>query len=794
VIAKVIVDISLDREFDYAVPPDLAASVCVGSRVGVPFGHRQTEGYVIALAEGSDVATLKPIAQVIGDHPFIDDTTVKLARWMANYYCARLEQCIRTLLPGAVRKKGDRFKKQRVARLIDITLANGITGKASVAAQLGYSSPLAPRARLDDESRLPVLDAPAPPPQESTHGTDIEYDPTTNNQHPTTTPRPTPTQRKILDALHANGGELPVEALLQITGTTEAPLKTLAKHGMIEIETRNVNRDPFARHTLIPSLPLDLMPEQATALESVREALSAESPRPILLHGVTGSGKTEVYLQGIAHALEQGKGAIVLVPEIALTPQTVERFRARFGDRIAVLHSNLSDGERHDEWHRIRSGEARVVIGARSAVFAPVRDLGLIIVDEEHEPSYKQSDAPRYNARDVAVMRAHLLKCVVLLGSATPALESWANAQSGKYRLCTLSERADYRQMPAIRIVDMRIETQRQGHAGIFSKELLDAIHSRLSTGEQTMLFLNRRGFSSSLVCPKCGFVSECHQCSVSHTYHRTGELLRCHMCGCTKPVPAKCPQCADPAFRYAGFGTQRVEAVMHKCFPHARIARLDADTTTRKTAYEDILGAFRDGKIDILVGTQMIAKGLHFPNVTLVGVVFADLSLHVPDFRAGERTFQLIAQVAGRAGRGDVSGDVYIQTYTPHHTAIQSARRLDYEGFCAEELEFRRELDYPPAAHLICLTLRGRHEGEVQLASAQYARALDKELSAGGARVSEAVPAPLAKIKNVYRYQIIIRSRSVARVTAAIKTVYKRIPLPATTALSIDVDALDLM
>jgi primosomal protein N' (replication factor Y) len=415
-------------------------------------------------------------------------------------------------------------------------------------------------------------------------------------------------------------------------------------------------------------------------------------------------------------------------------------------------------------------------------------------VDEEHEPSYKQSDAPRYNARDVAVMRAHLLKCVVVLGSATPALESWANAQSGKYRLCTLSERADYRQMPAIRIVDMRVETQRQGHAGIFSKELLDAIHSRLRTGEQTMLFLNRRGFSSSLVCPKCGFVSECHQCSVSHTYHRTGELLRCHMCGCTKPVPAKCPQCADPAFRYAGFGTQRVEDVMHKCFPHARIARLDADTTTRKTAYEDILGAFRDGKIDILVGTQMIAKGLHFPNVTLVGVVFADLSLHVPDFRAGERTFQLIAQVAGRAGRGDVSGDVYIQTYTPHHTAIQSARRLDYEGFCAEELEFRRELDYPPAAHLICLTFRGRHEGEVQLASAQYARALEKELSAAGSRVSEAVPAPLAKIKNVYRYQIIIRSRSVARVTAAIKTVYRRITLPATLALSIDVDALDLM
>jgi primosomal protein N' (replication factor Y) len=340
----------------------------------------------------------------------------------------------------------------------------------------------------------------------------------------------------------------------------------------------------------------------------------------------------------------------------------------------------------------------------------------------------------------------------------------------------------------------MRVETERAGHANVFSRELLEAIQNRLSTGEQTMLFLNRRGFSSSLVCPKCGYVSECHQCSIAHTYHKTGETLRCHLCGCAKAVPAKCPQCGDPAFRYAGFGTQRVETVMNKCFPKARIARLDADTTTRKSAYEDILGAFRDGKIDILVGTQMIAKGLHFPNVTLVGVVFADLSLHVPDFRAGERTFQLIAQVAGRAGRGDVSGDVYIQTYTPHHTAIQAARRLDYEGFCAEELEFRRELDYPPAAHLVCLTFRGRHEDEVKLAASQYARALDAALQGAGARVSEATPAPLAKIKNVYRYQIIIRNRLVSRVNAAVKHVYRQIPLPKTTALSIDVDALDLM
>ncbi len=751
VIAKVIVDISLDREFDYAVPPELAGRLCIGSRIAVPFGHRHTEGYVIALSEQSEVEGLKPVDRIIGDLPFIDNNTVSLARWMSSYYCARLEQCIRTVLPGAVRRKGDRFKKQRVARLV-------------AAAR---------------EDRHPTPDA---------------QDPETQKPEPRTNPRSTPAQKKLLEALQQNGGEMPIEALLQITGTTEAPVKTLVKRGLLTIETRNVHRDPHAGQALIPTAPLQLMPEQATALEAILAALDDPAPRPILLHGVTGSGKTEVYLQGISTAMEQDKGAIVLVPEIALTPQTVERFRARFGNRIAVLHSHLSDGERHDEWYRIRSGDARVVIGARSAVFAPVRNLGLIIVDEEHEPSYKQSEAPRYHARDVAVMRAHLLKCAVMLGSATPALESWANTQNGKYHLCTLSQRADYRRMPAIRVVDMRIETERSGKAGVFSKELLDAIHSRLNAGEQTMLFLNRRGYSASLVCPKCGYVSECHQCSVSHTYHRTGEALRCHLCGSNKPVPACCPQCADPAFRYAGIGTQRVESVLNKCFPNARIARLDADTTTRKCAYEDILGRFRDKHIDILVGTQMIAKGLHFPNVTLVGVVFADLSLHIPDFRAGERTFQLIAQVAGRAGRGDVCGDVYIQTYTPHHTAIQAARRLDYEGFCAEELEFRRELDYPPAAHLICLGFRGRHEGEVQLAASQYARALNAALNPFPIRVSEAVPAPLAKIKNIYRFQIIIRSRSVNRVTDALKKVFRQIPLPKSIALAVDVDAQDLM
>ena len=804
-IARVIVDVSLDREFDYAIPPELADAVQIGSRVSVPFGHRHVAGYVVGIVKtashgnpthapgipGSASYTpnhttnrvgraspkgslypahkLKPIDAIVGSKPYIDDTILKLARWMSDYYCATLEQCIRTVLPGAVRRKHSKFKQQRWVR-------------------------------LDRESEA--------------------GDPKSENDK----------QKRVLAVLGENGGEMPFQTLLKAANVSESPVKTLAKRGLVTIDTRDDIRNPLKHYNVIPTTPLELMPEQADALDLIIAQLDATirkhrlpdgnrgslsykassasrvvgrasrvpagacaAPRPILLHGVTGSGKTEVYLQAIAHGLEHGKGAIVLVPEISLTPQTIERFQSRFGDRIAVLHSHLSDGERHDEWHRIRDGEANVVIGARSAVFAPVVNLGLIVVDEEHEPSYKQAEAPRYHARDVAVMRGHFQGCSVVLGSATPAMESWANGNNGKYVTATLPRRADSRKMPAMRIIDMRIEAERTGHVNVFSQDLLNAIQMRIDEGEQTMLFLNRRGFSSSLVCPKCGFVSECHQCSVSHTYHRSGENLRCHICGGSQAVPTKCPECGDPAFRFSGMGTQRVESVIKKCFPHARTVRMDADTTTRKAAYEEILGAFRHGKIDILVGTQMIAKGLHFPNVTLVGVVYADLSLHVPDFRAGERTFQLLAQVAGRAGRGDVAGEVIVQTYTPHHVAIQAARRLDFEGLCSEEVEFRKELHYPPAAHVICMTLRGKHEGEVKYCAEILSKRIQDRVG-NAAIVSDACPAPLAKAKGVYRYQVISRSKSVRGVVAPLKTIVAELQLPKSVTLAIDVDAIDLM
>jgi len=729
-IARVVVDVALDRVFDYVIPPELVPSVFVGSRVVAPFGRRKATGYVLAIAESSEREHLKEIESLQGEKPFVSPRMLDLVRWMSEYYCAPVERCIRTALPGAVRGKRAGFKQRLYVEL---------------------------NASRQDSKNV------------------------------------TPKQQAVLDALQKHGGCISMQALLREAAVTESPVRTLAKNGALKISQREELRDPFAKHSILPTKPLSLMPEQAEALQKINEGIDSNEPSVLLLYGVTGSGKTEVYLQAIKRVLDCGRGAIILVPEISLTPQTVERFRSRFGSRIAVLHSHLSDGERHDEWHRIRAGDAPIVIGARSAVFAPVPELGLIIVDEEHEPSYKQTESPRYNARDVAVMRGHMTGCAVVLGSATPAMESWHNVQTAKYALARLPHRADNRKMPVMRIIDMRIEAARSGHASVFSEDLLEAIRLRLDRGEQTILFLNRRGFATSLICPRCGYVAECDQCSVSFTYHRHDDCLRCHICGAQHGVPAKCPECRDPAFRFSGIGTQRVEAITKKCFPHASIRRMDSDTMTRKDAYDDALGDFRSGNIDVLVGTQMIAKGLHFPNVTLVGVVSADTSLHLPDFRAGERTFQLLAQVAGRAGRGDVSGEVLVQTYTPRHVAIQAARRLDYEGLYDQETEFRRELRYPPAAHLICVTLRGKSEPEVAFCSQSLQKRVAKAVSSRVV-VSQACPAPLAKAKGHFRYQIILRSTSVKAMTRPLREAVRSLRFPRTVTCAIDVDALNIM
>ncbi len=516
-----------------------------------------------------------------------------------------------------------------------------------------------------------------------------------------------------------------------------------------------------------------------------------------LLHGVTGSGKTEVYLQAIAHALKKGQGAIVLVPEISLTPQTVERFKARFSSGplrtlVAVLHSHLSTGERHDEWHKIRQGRARIVIGARSAIFAPVEPLGLIVVDEEHEHTYKQEEAPRYHARDVAIVRGRMEGATVVLGSATPSLESFYNCHNGKYRLLQMLERADDKKMPVVRVVDMRQTLRKDQVIPIYSPQLKEAIAQRLERKEQVILFLNRRGYSTSLQCPLCGYVAGCPNCSISLTYHHQDPRLICHICGHIEPVPALCPnpKCRSPQIRYAGMGTQKIEHTLSKLFPRARVVRMDSDALKRKEDYRRILGDFRAGKIDVLVGTQMIAKGLHFPNVTLVGIIYADLALHQPDFRAGERTFQLLTQVAGRAGRGDVEGEVFVQAFTPFHPAIQHARRHDFAGFYEQEIEFRQQLRYPPFSRIALLTLKGRNEEKVKFAADHLKRELDKALAdfkdlilAGPA------PAPLLRAQTFYRYQIMLRTQRMSPLSRRLALLNRSLALPEDVTLTIDID-----
>lgn len=756
-IARVSLEIALRREFDYLIPEELVGQVEVGSRVQVPFGARKIPGCVTALAEESAHTNLKAILKVIGTQSLVTPKVLQLARWIGEYYCCAPETALKAVLPEAVRQEESGFRERLFVR---------------------------------------VLNVPAEPPK-------------------------LPRRQQDVWNILLERRELAMTELLTLAQTTAATVRKLEDRGLVEIAPQISERDPYSREQILPSTPITLNPSQVGALAHIVTAMDARQTLPadgkptaatFLLHGVTGSGKTEIYLQAIAHALEQGRGAIVLVPEIALTPQTVERFKARFSSGklqtlVAVLHSHLSAGERHDEWHKIRQGRARIVIGARSAIFAPVDPLGLVIVDEEHEQTYKQEEAPRYHARDVAIVRAQMENAVVVLGSATPSLESYYNCKNGKYTLLELPERVDDQKMPHVRVVDMRQTAHQEKGIPIFSPQLKEAITQRLERKEQTILFLNRRGYSTALQCPKCGYVAECPNCSVSLTYHRLEQKLCCHICAHVAPVPKVCPaeNCGNPAIRFSGTGTQKVEETIRKLFPQARCHRMDADTMKRKDDYRRILGDFRAGKIDILVGTQMIAKGLHFPNVTLVGIIYADSALHQPDFRAGERTFQLLTQVAGRAGRGDVEGEVFVQAFTPFHPAIQYARRHDFQGFYDQELEFREQLKYPPAGRVALLTLKGRSEDKVKFSAEHVRRELDKLMAPPATPAGEAAaaikdliiagpaPAPLLKAETYYRYQLMLRTRSMSKLSHALAKVVATLTLPDEVTMAVDIDPVNL-
>ncbi|MDP2921794.1 MAG: primosomal protein N' [Candidatus Omnitrophota bacterium] len=517
---------------------------------------------------------------------------------------------------------------------------------------------------------------------------------------------------------------------------------------------------------------LTLNPDQKDALDSITRSMDEKIHRVFLLHGVTGSGKTEVYLQAIAHVLELGLSSIILVPEISLTPQTVARFKARFKEKIAVLHSRLLGSRRISEWNRISSGEAQIIIGARSAVFAPVKKLGLIVVDEEYETSYKQEDVPRYNARDVAIKRAEISKAVVILGSATPSLESFYAAKNGKYTLVELSERIDSRLLPTVDIVDMREEMTRAKKVPIFSQKLREWIEKDIREKKQVILFLNRRGFSTFVNCRKCGYVIKCKRCSVSLTYHFDKKKLVCHHCNFNMEPPQICPECNAAYLKYWGLGTEKVESELYRLFPGAVIARMDTDATQKRGTHDRVLSKFKDGNIDILIGTQMIAKGLDFPKVTLVGVISADTALNLPDYRSAERTFNLLTQVAGRAGRSDLGGRVIIQSYTPQHYSIQAAKTHDYNTFYDKEINLRKELNLPPFCHMVSLTLRGRKEERVFNASDNLRAAIEKEDKSKNIEILGPAPSPISKMKGMYRWNIFLRSESAENITPILKKV----------------------
>ncbi len=793
---QVAIDLALDRPFTYRVPAELAEKLRVGQLLRVPFSGRIARGFALAISdEPPDIPSprrklesplsslpgfdappapmddrFKPVFSIEDEVPFFSPAMLRLVKWISDYTASPIEGCLKAAVPAAVLKPSAKPK--------ELLFVDPVKG---------------------------------------------EHEPLTSRQ-----------ERLYEDIVRVGGGWM--RQVVEEFKTTPGTLRALAERGAVKIAPRASRRDPLAGRKVLPTKPLPLNPMQAAALASIfepqesRRAGGRESRRageivvnsqfsilnsqfnsPVLLHGVTGSGKTEIYLQAIARMLEAGRGAIVLVPEISLTPQTVRRFAGRFGDKVAVLHSALSDDERYDEWHRIRTGEARVVVGPRSAVFAPVKDLGLIVVDEEHDSSYKQDETPRYNARDVAVMRAHFENARVVLGSATPSLESWLNVQRGKFVLAQVPKRVAGRALPTVHIVDMEDEQSRTGRLPIYSEILLDAIRSRLERGEQTILFLNRRGFSRVLRCEACGWVATCPNClgretddegpeGLPYTWHKADDCLRCHICGSWERTPHECPECHSTELSYTGIGTQRAEEALKRRFPSARILRMDADSTSRKNSHDDLLSAFLANKADVLLGTQMIAKGLDFPNVTLVGVINADASLNMPDFRAAERTFQLLAQVSGRAGRADKPGEVYIQTFSPSVVAVKSAASADYLAFAADELAIRREGYYPPFCHLASLVFRSKEEGVAEKWADLYSKSLSayaakfNAMGKGRFLVSDAIPSALAKAEGWYRWQLVLRAPSATAMTAAVKWIRSARPAPEGLRISFDVDAVNLM
>ncbi len=741
-LVDVALPLPLFRAFTYAVPDGLRHAVTAGARVVVPFRNRTAMGIVLGESSGESLgaAAAKPIIDAPDAQPAFRADLLAVGRWMADYYVSPVGLVLRAALPAAMaraRRADPPLRTQRVLRI---------------------SQP------LDSLMQRDALFKRAPQ------------------------------QRALYELLESLGGQSTVAHLVERLGCTESVVQGLVKRGVAAVAQEPVDRDPFLARAAPPPAAVTLSDAQRRAIAALRSGAPGAT---FLLHGITGRGKTLVYIEFLRHVLnDRNQSAIVLVPEIALTPQTVDRFRAVFGDLVAVLHSGLSDGERYDAWRALQRGDKRIAIGARSAVFAPLANLGAIVVDEEHEATYKQGEAPRYHAREVAIVRAREAGAVVVLGSATPSLESWANAQSGKYTLLSLPARVGGGALPGVRIVDLRTETGQGAPAAvqalrrILSAPLEAALHERLARGEQSLLLLNRRGFANFVTCPD-GHVVTCPNCAISLTYHRTPERLICHYCQHAEALGTTCRECGAERMNQRGVGTQQVERLLNERFPSARVARMDVDTTTGKWAHAEILDRVGSGAVDILLGTQMIAKGLDFPNVTLVGVIDADIGINLPDFRASERTFQLLSQVAGRAGRGPKGGEVFIQTRTPGHHAVVCAIEHDYLRFVGEELPARESPPYPPTLRLANVVISGLDELAVAACAQQAADWLSPRIATLGDAVTLVGPSPcpIERIKGRWRWHLVLKAERSRPMTQLMRAFLTRFELPAAHDMRVTFD-----
>jgi primosomal protein N' (replication factor Y) len=842
--AEVAVPVYVRQTFTYRLPGDMSRRAEPGCRVLVPFGKKYLTAFIVDLHESLagevDEADVKNVEELLDESPIITREILGLTHWVADYYFAPWGECLRAALPAgatsiseqvlsltrAGREALDRGRDERhsssTQQALELLAGEGPVPARLFERELPKSRAAALIRKLEREGLISVSQRIAetrmkPKLQNVVKLTDqglgagdwglgsqeIAKKPrkrrSANPQPPAPNPQPrslNEKQLRVVEMLRAANDGVPFSELLDSTGVSSSVVRTLEKRGVVEVFAREVRRDPLAAFEREFVDEITLNEEQQQALDQIIARIDAREYAAFLLHGVTASGKTEIYIRAMRDAVRRGMTALMLVPEISLTPVFSRRLKAQFGEAVAILHSSLSEGERGDEWRRIRDGDARVVIGTRSAVFAPLENIGLVIVDEEHDGSYKQDETPRYHGRDTAIVRASRARAVVVLGSATPSIESYHNAHAGKYTYLRLQTRYGDRALAEVLTVDMREVFKRHGKAQTLSNELKLAVAETFARGEQAMILLNRRGFSSFLLCRSCGLAIQCPNCDVTLTYHRYNESLQCHYCGYIRPVPRVCDACEGEYIHYVGLGTEQLEAMLKELFPEMNIARLDRDTTRRRGSFEQIIMEFAGGGIDLLVGTQMIAKGHDFHNVTLVGVVSVDVGLALPDFRAAERTFQLLTQVAGRAGRGDRPGRVIIQTYHPEHYSLTCAREQNYEEFYKREIVFRRTMHYPPFTALINVLIHDKDYDRANGTALAFARELREAGKQANMRALGPAPAAISRIKGEYRFQVLIKARSRTRARAALDVAMDRVAADGHSirSISIEVDPMNLM